>query len=399
MAELEGPLAGVRLLDFTWMLAGPYCTMLLADLGAEVIKVEPPGGDPMREAGPFRADDDLRAYGGYFQSVNRNKKSLVVDLKTTEGRDTIDQLVGSVDAVAENFRSGVMERLGVGYNALRAVNPRLVYASIRGFGDVYGGASPYMHRPAVDPTIQAIGGLMSITGGLDGTPMKSGPGIADIFPGALCALGIVAAVLRARNGGMGQYVDVSMYDGVLALCERIVYQHSYTGEVPGPAGNGHPLFAPFDLFSSADGYVAICASEDPGWRRLCELLDRRELIDEPRFRTSEARAAHAPEIRQMLEGWTSTRSTAEIVTVLGDDISVGELNTVREIFADPHPHVRDMLVDVEQPGSAAPVTIAGCPIKFSETPSGVRRRAPLLGEHTDEILADLTSVINNGSMQ
>ncbi len=381
-----GPLAGIRVIDLTWMLAGPYCTMLLGDLGADIVKVESPTGDPMREAGPFLADDDLRAFGGYFHSVNRNKRSIVLDLKSDQGPATLRRLASESDVVVENFRAGVMERLGVGYDVLKAENPRLVYTSIRGFGDARTGRSPYVDRPAVDVTVQAMAGLMGITGPGPGQPLKAGPGIGDIFTAALAAVGTLAAVLNARETGRGQYVDLAMYDAVLSLCERIVYQYSYEGVVPAPQGNSHPLFCPFDIFPSADGFVSVDASTDHQWRDLTGGMGRPELGADERFATMEARRLNAPLVRELVSGWTRGLTSAEVVAAVGDRIPIGPVNDVAAIFADPHVAARRMLAEVEHPGSGRPVTLAGTAIKLDETPGDVFRRAPLLGEHSQEIL-------------
>jgi crotonobetainyl-CoA:carnitine CoA-transferase CaiB-like acyl-CoA transferase len=386
---VSGPLAGLRVVDLTVMLSGPYCTMLLADLGADVVKVEPPKGDLTRYAGPFRDDDELHAYGGYFHSINRNKRSIVLDLKDERGRAVLERLAAGADVLVENFRPGVMDRFGLSYEHLRERNERLVYASIRGFGDPRTGESPYVDWPAFDVTAQAMGGFMGITGTEDGEPLKAGPGIGDIFPAALAALGIVSAVRHAALTGVGQYVDVAMYDGVLALCERIVYQHSYAGEVPAPQGNTHPLLCPFDVFATSDGWVSIAAPTDNHWRALCETMGRPELADDERYRTNYERAQHAGEVRAAVREWTSARSSDDVLRALGGRVPVAPVNRVDDIFADPHVHAREMLVEVEQPGSARPVTLAGSAIKLTETPAGVRRRAPLLGEHTDEILAEV----------
>jgi crotonobetainyl-CoA:carnitine CoA-transferase CaiB-like acyl-CoA transferase len=389
MAESTGPLTRLRVVDLTWMLAGPYCTMLLADLGADVIKVEPPGGDPMRRVGPFRPDDQLRAFGGYFQSINRNKRSVVLDLKTESGADSLMEIAKSADVLVENFRAGVMERLGLAYERVRKHNPRLVYAAIRGFGDRRTGESPHIDRPAVDVTVQAMAGLTSITGCGPGAPLKAGPGVADIFPAALCAVGILAACRHADLTGEGQFLDVSMYDGVLSLCERIVYQYSYAGEVPLPQGNSHPFFCPFDIFPSADGHIAICASDDHQWAKLCDAMEKPELALDPRYRTGADRREHAGEVREIVAAWTSTRPNEDIVDAVAMDVPVGPVNTVERIFADPHARIREMLVDVQHPGCDRPVAIAGLPIKLSASPGGIQRGAPLLGEHTAEILAEV----------
>ena len=232
---MSGALAGLRVLDFTRALAGPFCTMLLADQGADVIKVEAlDTGDGTRTMVPFPPEiTDRRPYGGYFQSVNRNKRSIVIDLKSPQGKGLVRNMVRSVDVVVENFRAGVMEGLGLSYESLAEINPKLVYAAIRGFGDPRTGESPYSKWPAYDVIAQAMGGMMSITGPVDGVPTKVGPGVGDLIPATLSAFGILAAVLNANKTGEGQFVDVAMYDSILAFCERIVPQYSYTGEVPG----------------------------------------------------------------------------------------------------------------------------------------------------------------------
>ncbi len=387
MSLSSGALAGLKIVDLTQMLAGPFCTMLLADLGAEVIKVEPLDGDATRKQGPFAQDDELRAFGGFFQSVNRNKRSIAVDLKSESGRQIVRTLVADADVVVENFRIGVMDRLGLSYESLRAINPRLVYACIRGFGDPRTGVSPYGDWPAFDIVAQAVGGLMSTTGPAH-QPTKVGPGVGDIVPGMLAALGILAATRHADRTGQGQFVDVAMYDGVLALCERIIYQYSYAGEVARPFGNNHPYLCPFDVYPATDGGVTIAAPFDHLWRELCAAIERPDLTGDARLATAEGRVAHCPEVRAAISAWTSVRTRAEIAAVLGGRVPCGPVNTVVDIFNDPHVAAREMIAMVEQPGSAAPVAIAGTPIKMTETPGGVRTRAPLLGEQTDAILSE-----------
>lgn len=378
-----GALAGLKVIDLTQMLAGPYCTMLLADQGAEVIKIEPVGGDPTRGFGPFRDDDKERHFGGYFQSTNRNKKSVAVNLKSPEGVDLLRRMVRTADVVVENFRAGVMDRLGVGYEVLAAENPRLVYAAIRGFGDPRTGASPYVDRPAFDVVAQAMGGAMGITGPNATTPMKIGPGVGDIFPATLAAFGIMAAVFHARQTGEGQFVDVAMYDGIVAMSERIVFQQSYTGRSPVPEGNQHPILCPFGVFSARDGQVTVGCPRDSFWRELVTIIGRPELADDPRFVSNNSRLAHAAETIAIVEDWTSTRTKAEIAEALDGLVPFGPVNTAADIMADPHMAIREMLVEVEHPGAADPVTIAGTPVRMNRTPGGVFRRAPLSGEDTD----------------
>jgi crotonobetainyl-CoA:carnitine CoA-transferase CaiB-like acyl-CoA transferase len=386
---MPGALAGLKVVDLTQMLAGPYCTMLLADQGAEVLKVEPIDGDPTRAFGPFRGDDEAHHFGGYFQSTNRNKKSISIDLKSAEGKTLFRRLARDADVVVENFRAGVMDRLGVGYETLARENPRLVYAAIRGFGDPRTGASPYVDRPAFDVVAQAMGGAMGVTGPDARTPMKIGPGVGDIFPAALAGFGVLAALIHAQRTGEGQFVDVAMYDGVLAMCERIVYQYSYTGRSPVPEGNQHPILCPFGTFNASDGQVTVGCPRDSFWRELVEIMGRPELAADPKFRTNNDRLAHAAETVAIVEAWTGVRTKAEISAALDGRVPFGPVNTAADIFADPHVAARGMLVEVEHPGSAEPVTIAATPIRMTATPGGVSRRAPLAGEDTGTVLAGL----------
>ena len=381
-----GALAGLRVVDLTQMLAGPFCTQVLADHGADVIKVEAMTGDGTRITVPFCDDDTLRDFGGYFQSVNRNKRSIAVDLKSSTGLEILRKLIDSADVVVENFRAGVMERLGLSYEILRKTNPRLVYGTVRGFGDPRSGESPYAQWPAYDVVSQAMGGMMGITGPDRDTPTKIGPGVGDTIPALMLCIGILSAVHRARDTGQGQFVDVAMTDAVLAMCERIVYQTSYTGAVPAPEGNRHPLLCPFGLFRSRDGQVSIACATDAFWEKLAIAIGRPDMATDEAFATNAARVQHQQQVIDAIEAFTTARTKEEIAAVLGGKVPFGPVYTAAEIFADPHYAVREMLVDVEQPGSARPVKIAGVPIKLSDTPGAVRRRAPLLGEHTEEIL-------------
>ncbi|MFE3229372.1 CoA transferase [Nocardia sp. NPDC059228] len=380
-----GPLTGVKVVDLTHALAGPYCTMMLADMGAEVIKVESAAGDVTRAAGPFSDDDELRAFGGYFQSVNRGKSSVVLDLKSKAGADTLRALAAEADILVENFTPGVMDRLGLSYDELSAANPRLVYAALSGFGNPRSGVSPYQDWPAFDIVVQAMAGLMSVTGTEDGTPIKVGPGVGDIFPGALLALGIVSALYEARVHGAGQFVDVAMYDSVLSLCERIVYQYSYTGRIPVAEGNKHPLLSPFDILPAADGWVAVAAPNDNRWAMLCDLIGRSDLIDHPDFRTNAERVAHRGDTYQVLSDWTRSRTRAQIAGLMGGKVPVGDVCNAAEILAGEQVAARHMAVELEHPGTSRKLAVAGQPIKFSRTTAGPVRRAPMLDEHGEAI--------------
>lgn len=377
-----GSLSDIRIIDLTQMLAGPYGTMILADHGAEVIKVEGPAGDMTRNAGPYRKDDKTRRLGGYFQSIDRNKLSVCLDLKKDEGRAAFLKLVAQADAVTENFRAGVMERLGLGYEVLREVNPRLVYGALRGFGDKRTGASPYADWPAFDVVAQAMGGIMAITGPDPATPTKVGPGVGDIIPGIMLAFGVLAAVHHARRTGEGQFVDIAMIDAVLAVCERMVYQHSIQGLTPGPEGNHHPFIVPFGMFPAKDGYITIAAQQPAFFAELCRLLDAPEIASDTRFVSPEQRNRHRHELIAAVSEHTRRFSKAELVARLGGHIPFGPVMNIAEIAQDPHFAAREMIVPAEQPGSATPIQVAGVPIKMTLTPGGVRRRAPFLGEDT-----------------
>jgi crotonobetainyl-CoA:carnitine CoA-transferase CaiB-like acyl-CoA transferase len=388
-APAPGPLAGLRILDFTQALAGPFCTQQLGDLGAEVVKVEAlDGGDLSRRSGPFHEADPDHRYSGYFQSINRGKRSIAVDLKTPEGVALVRRLVPSFDVVVENFRVGVMDRLGLSYETLAALNPRLVYAAIRGFGDPRTGVSPYAEWPAFDVVAQAMGGMMGITGLAGGTPIKIGPGVGDTIPALYAALGVVSAVLRARETGEGQFLDVGMADAVLGVCERIVHQHDFGHQTPGPEGNHHPFLLPFGVYPAADGFVALACPSDAFFRGLLQALGAAEMLDEPPFATAKARAANRALVIERLSALTATLTKAELRRRLGGVVPFGPVMTIAEIAADPHFAARGMLPEIELPGFPGPMRIAGQPIKFARTPAAVGRRAPDPGADTVAVLRE-----------
>ena len=391
MTALElspGSLHGLKVLDLTQMLAGPFCTMLLADQGADVVKVEPVSGDAIRTMGPDLPETLDSGFGGYFQSINRGKRSLVLDLKQPEGVEVLKVLAATADVLVENFRAGVMERLGLSYETLRERNPKLVYGAIRGFGDPRSGESPYNDWPAFDVVAQAMGGMMGVTGPDAETPLKVGPGVGDMVPAMFATIGILSAVRHAERTGEGQFVDVAMYDGMLALCERIVYQYSYGGVVPRPEGNAHPIFTPFGLFPAKDGWVSIACPLDHFWHTLAEAMDRPELAEDDRFADVAGRARHRDEVNGIVTAWTQARSKGEIGERLGGKVPFGPVNQIDDIVDDPHVAVRSMMAEVHHPGLDAPVRIANTPIRMSATQGGVRGRAPILGEHSVEVLGD-----------
>ena len=391
-----GPLRDVRILDLTQALAGPFCTMLLADLGADVIKVEAPTGDMPRYGGPFMREDEERHYGAYFASINRNKRGIVLDLKQAADRDRLMALADSADVLVENFRAGVMDRFGLGWETLSSRNRRLVYATIRGFGDPRSGASPYSDWPAFDVVAQAMSGVVSMTGTVEGEMVRVGPSIGDLYPATITALGIVAAVHEARRSGQGQFLDVGMYDALVALCESAVYRYSYTGQVARPLGNSHPQLTPFDIYPTADGACAIAAPTPNHWKILCRKMGREDLETDPRTADNRARVANAALVRELISAWTTTLTTAQLVELLAGEVPVGPVNDVTALFADPHLRARGMLVAVDHAGSPRPGVFPAPPIHLSATPAGIYRRAPKLGEHNATVLAAVDEAIAAG---
>ena len=389
-----GALSDLRVVDLTQVLAGPYCTMLLADMGADVVKVERPGGDLIRSNPPFVDGPEGEAYGGYFQSVNRNKRSLELDLGDDEDRADFLSLVETADVVVENYRTGTMERFDLGYERLRERNPELIYSSIRGFGDPRTGETDRQGQPSFDLIAQALGGVMAITGQPDGPPTKVGPGIGDLFTAVLNAVGILAAVHHRDRTGEGQYVDTAMYDAMVSLCERTVYQYSYTGEAPTRRGNAHPTLFPYNAFATADGHVVIAAFSDGHWRALCEAMDRPDLAAD--YPTAGDRIADRETLRAEIADWTRSRTAPAVVAALDGAVPAAPVQDTSDVFDDPHVRARDMLAEVDQPGAGQSVTIAGNPIKLSETPTAVERRAPMLDEHREELLESVPQVGDGG---
>lgn len=387
MDDSHGPLSGVRVADFSQTLAGPFCTMILADLGADVVKIEPLTGDPARRIGPFMVDDADRHYGGYFQSINRNKRSVAIDLNSPAANEAVRSICLKSDVVVENFRLGVMRRFGLNYESLAADQESIVYASIRGFGDRAGGVSDRIEWPAFDLNAQALGGLMSITG--DGTvPLKAGPGLGDIVPGLFCAIGILSALTERTEHGRGQYVDISMYDSVIAVCERIIHQYSYTEQTPRATGNEHPLLMPFEVLSCMDGWITLASVSAVQWTILCDAVGDPRLRDD-RYQSESGRLEHAPAIRSVLSEWTAVRTRAQVIEQLGGVYPVGEVQDAADIFGAAHVAAREMLATVEHPGSARQAVIAGSPIKLSGHSAPNYHRAPLLGEHTVDVLSEI----------
>ena len=370
----------IRILDFTRVLAGPYCTMLLADMGAEVVKVEhPQNGDDSRAFGPF-----VEGESAYFMSINRNKKSITMNLKDPRAIEMVKKMIPSFDVVVENFRPGVMDKLGIGYEALIKINPRLIYASSSGFG--YTG--PYSQLPAYDLIVQGMGGIMSITGESEGRPQKVGSSVGDIFAGVFCSIGILGAIEARHNTGKGQMVDVAMLDCQVAVLENAVSRYLTTGIDPEPIGNRHPSITPFATFDTKDGFLNIAIGNDALWVKFCETAGEAELAEDGRFKTNALRTSHWNELQPLLADIMEKDTTASWIARLRKvGVPCGPINKVSEVLKDPQVNAREMILEVEHP-KAGKQKIPGCPIKMSDTPCSVETAAPLLGEHTAEVLAE-----------
>jgi len=396
MGERSGPLANLTIIDCTMALAGPFGTALLADLGADVIKVEPPHGDGSRSVPPLPPDYANAAgdepggvdYGGYFASINRNKRSVVLDLKQPADKEVLLKLCERADALVENMRVGVMDKLGVGYDVIRQRNPKLVYAAIRGFGDPRTGASPYAEWPAYDIVAQSMSGHAHITGPQGNVGYPSGVSVGDIYPGTLMALGVVSAVHHARSTGQGQFLDVGMYDAMLAFTETVIANYGYAQIELGPRGQHHPNLMPFGIFPTEDGGIAIAAPGPGHWAALCQAMGRPDLIEDERCKNVYVRKRNQDFVEGEISAWTSGMTKQQVVDAIGGKVPCGPVNTAADIFADPHVAARNMITRFTPPGDNPEVAIVGSPIKFTRTPAGFYRKPPQLGEHTDEILAE-----------
>ena len=311
-SQKTGILQGVRVLDLSRMLSGPYATMLLADHGAEVIKIEGSEGDTSRRSGPFNESDKKKEWSGYFVSLNRNKKSINLNLKNEEDLIFLKKLIEKSDVLVENFRPGVMERLGLSFDEVSKINSRIVYGSISGFGSEFFGDSPYKNWPSYDVVAQAMGGLISLTGFDERTPLKVGPGIADIFSGSLLSFGLLASILKSRTSGQAQYVEVAMYDAIVSMCERAVYQYDLNKVIPKPEGNGHPLLAPFGIYNAKDGFVAIGIVEDIYWNVLKKIINCKALLNDSNYGTIALRAKNRNELNKQINLWTKKFSKKEL---------------------------------------------------------------------------------------
>ncbi len=376
---MDQALSDLKVLDLTRVLAGPYCTMLLADMGAEVIKIEQPGkGDDSRQFGPY-----VNGESAYFMSINRNKKSMTLNLKHPKSKEMFLELIKQVDVVVENFRPGTMEKLGLGYDVLKTVNPKLIYAASSGFGH----SGPYSKRPAYDGVVQAMGGIMSITGALGGKPTRVGPSVGDITAGLFTAVGVLGAVNYRNRTGQGQKVDVAMLDCQVAILENAISRYFVSGRSPEPAGNKHASIVPFEPFDTEDGEIMIAVGNDGLWQKFCNVIGLPNLLEDARFTSNPLRNENYEALRPILAESLMKKQTKTWQTLFDEaGVPNGPINNVEGVVSDPQVQHRDMIVDCEHP-VAGTMKIPGVPIKMSETQGVVRYPAPVLGANTADVLA------------
>lgn len=375
-------LEGIKVLDLSRALAGPYCTMMLADMGAEVIKLEMPGrGDDSRSWGPPFVEGE----SAYFMSINRNKKSITLNMKSDKSTEIVHKLIKQSDVLVENFRPGAMERLGLGYEQVKAMNPRIIYCSISGFGQ----DGPYRMLPGFDQVLQGMGGLMSITGELGGPPIKVGVAIADISGGMFASNGILVALYNREKTGKGQMVDVSLLDSQVAWLTYRAGAYFASGEVPQPMGSGHPVIVPYQAFKAKDVFINIAVGNDQLWERFCKAVSLENVMNYPKFATNAKRVENREEIVKIISDLIVTKDGEEWLKILTDaGIPCGPIYTVDKIFADPQVLHREMVKELDHP-KAGKVKVTGIPIKLSDTPGEVETAPPVLGQHTQEVLTEL----------
>ncbi|MCE7860792.1 MAG: CoA transferase [Chloroflexi bacterium CFX2] len=383
------PLNGIRILDITRALAGPYCTMMLGDLGADVIKVERPGvGDETRGWGPPFVGEPYGNYPGesaYFIAANRNKRSITVNIQSREGQDILRKLAGVCDVLVENYRTGDLDKLGLGYAEMHVLNPRLIYCSVSG----YGRTGPYADRPGYDAVLQAEGGMMSVTGSVEGPQSRVGIPIIDITSGMFASTAILAA-LRARDvTGEGQLVDISLFDSHLALLTNVASNYLVGGKPPKRLGNAHPNLVPYDSFQACDSWFVLGVANEKQWGILCDVLNRPEWKTDSRFETNrrrvENRSILAEELNKIFSRQNADHWLEQLVKA---GLPCGRINTVPEVFDLPHARARDMILESEH-ASAGTLKLPGFPYKFSSTPAAIQKPPPMLGEHTEEVLKGL----------
>jgi crotonobetainyl-CoA:carnitine CoA-transferase CaiB-like acyl-CoA transferase len=375
---MEAVLSDVVVIDLSRVLAGPYCTMILGDLGATVIKVEQPGkGDDTRHFGP----PYIAGESAYYLGLNRNKQSILLDFSTPEGKERLLKLVSTATVLVENFRPGSLERQGLGYEALRAINPGLIYCSISGYGQT----GPYALRPGYDFVAQAESGLMSVTGEIEGDPQRVGSPVGDVSAGMFASMSILAALRVRDHTGKGQYIDISLLETTMSLLSNVSSNHLISGEEAQRFGNGHPNIVPYQAFHTEDGYVVVSCGNDRLYQALCHLLKRQDLAADPRFATNPQRVRNRKELVPVLQEEFLRRKTDEWLPELrAAGIPCGPINTVSQIYNDPHIQARGFVWECEHP-TAGKIKLSGSPIHLSETPTRLYKAPPLLGEDDDKV--------------
>jgi crotonobetainyl-CoA:carnitine CoA-transferase CaiB-like acyl-CoA transferase len=376
-------LDGVRVIDLSRVLAAPYCTMMLGDLGADVIKIEAPGrGDDTRGWGPPFTESGESAY---FLSANRNKRSVTLNLKSEKGIGILRQLIQSADVLVDNFRVGTLARFGLGDDELESIRPGLIYCTVTG----YGYTGPYKDRPGYDFIVQALGGLMSVTGPTDGEPTRTGIAIADLAAGTFACNAILAALFARERTGEGQRIDISLLDSMVALMSYVASNYLVSGELPARYGNGHPNIVPYQAFEASDGYFAFAAGNDRQWAKFCQAVDKPEWASDPEFATNAARVEHRERVAEMLGNLFATRDTAAWLEVCQEiAIPAAPINNLRQVFEDPQVLTRGLRTDAEHPADGT-VPLVGSPLRMIGAPPEVRLAPPTLGQHTAEVLGDL----------
>ncbi|PPR55756.1 MAG: Acetyl-CoA:oxalate CoA-transferase [Alphaproteobacteria bacterium MarineAlpha4_Bin2] len=378
MGQSEGALAGIRVVDLTRILAGPFCTMLLGDMGAEVIKVETPsGGDAVRGQGVIK-----KGMSWYFAQFNRNKKSVTIDLYTDEGKRQLSELLTGADVLVENFRPGVLSKMGFGAEHLREINPALIVGSVNG----YGSTGPYVDRPSFDFIAQAMSGFMSLTGEIDGEPMRAAPPMADLIAGLYCAFGVVSAIAARNRTGEGQYVEASLNNSMISLMAFLSAEYFATGKPPARSGNNHAIVAPYGMFKAKDGAIAVAPSNENYARRFLDAVGLGDLMEDERFRTNADRMRNRQELLAIIDMATEGQTVEYwIETINAAGCPCGRVMTLEEVFADPQVRATDMVLDVDH-GEHGTIRMTGFPVKMSKTPTRIHRPAPDLGQHNKEIL-------------
>ncbi len=381
MSSSAPPLDGVTVLDLTRVLSGPYCTMLLADMGARVIKIEQPGkGDDTRAWGP----PFVHGESAYFLSINRNKESVTLDFKNPEGRCLLDRLIAQADVLVENFRPGVLEKLGLDYESLAATHPRLIHCSISGFGQ----SGPRRQEPGYDAVIQAEGGLMSLTGASDGPPYRVGVAVADVVSGMFAAQGIAMALYARERTGRGQRVDIGMLDSVVALLTYQAGTYFATNEAPQRLGNRHPSIVPYEVFAAADADLLVAVGNDNLFRKFCAAIGLEALIPDVRFTTNADRVSRYDELRLILAAQLKTRPRTYWIDRLSNaGVPCGAIRDLQEVFTDPQLASREMIASVEH-ATAGTLRVVGIPVKLSDTSGTIRSAPPTLGQHTESVLTE-----------